>query len=393
MEIANEMAPATTEISLKSDSATTGNGDKHGTSSSSAAATMGGQSFYNANAASIGSRLATVGHLETTAVTTGAVVGSSPGSRLASGDSATAPPSVNNTMSATTAGATMKSEMGFGNSVPRAAPVNKMTLQEVQQVAAVKAESFKLWGVKAFKCTKQLLAEKMGRGTRTVDLELEARVEVLRDTKQKYENIVALMKVFADHFSMMCQTQKVLGEAFGELAGKSQDLQEEFQFNGETQFVLAKNGESFLGAVNHFVNGMQTLCSKTMDDTLVTITRYESARVEYDAYRVELESLKLAPRTESNLNKQSQAQINFAKHKDIYERLRADVGVKLQFLDENRIKVMQQKLLMFHSAISAYFAGNREQLNQVLKQFNINGGGGGNNKPSWLEGGSNGGTN
>ena len=73
---------------------------------------LGGQSFYNANAASIGSRLATVGHLETTAVTTGAVVGSSPGSRLASGDSATAPPSVNNTMSATTAGATMKSEMG-----------------------------------------------------------------------------------------------------------------------------------------------------------------------------------------------------------------------------------------------------------------------------------------
>lgn len=64
---------------------------------------------------------------------------------------------------------------------------------------------------------------------------------------------------------------------------------------------------------------------------------FVSYRVEYDAYRVELDSLKLTPRTESNLNKQAQAQLNFSKHKDIYEKLRSDVGVKLQFLDENRV--------------------------------------------------------
>jgi len=275
----------------------------------------------------------------------------------------------------------MKSTMGFGNSTKKVPQVTKMTFQEVQQVASEKAESLKMWGVKAFKCTKQLLAEKMGRGTRTVDLELEARIEVLRDTKQKYENIVALMTQFTNHFSLMCQTQKVLGEAFGELAGKSQDLQEEFQFNGETQYVLAKNGERLLAAVNFFIGGMKTLCSKTMDDTLTTISRYESARIEYDAYRTELESIKLAPRTEANLNKQAASQLNFSKQKEVYEKLRADVGVKLQFLDENRMKVMQKQLLLFHNAITAYFAGNQQQLNASLQQFSIKV----NNQPSWLE--------
>ena len=34
-------------------------------------------------------------------------------------------------------------------------------------------------------CTKQILSEKLGRGTRTVDLEVEAKIEILKDTKKK----------------------------------------------------------------------------------------------------------------------------------------------------------------------------------------------------------------
>lgn len=379
----SEVPPATTEISLSSESMgdnsiINGNSDKNG-----ASANLGGQTFFNSsNSSSVGSRLAGDDSIGSR------LAGDSTGNRLSTNEkeSPVYNPSTNVTGGGgigVTRSASMKSQMGFG-STSKPAPANKMTLQEFGQFSAVKAESFKLWSVKAYKCTKQLLSEKMGRGTRTVDLELEARIEVLRDTKQKYENIVALMKVFADHFTMMCQTQKVLGEAFGELAGKSQDLQEEFQFNGETQFVLSKNGESLLAAVNFFISGMHTLCSKTMDDTLTTVKRYENSRVEYDAYRVELENLKLAPRTETNLNKQAQAQLNFSKHKDIYERLRSDVGVKLQFLDENRVKVMQKQLLGFHNAIVAYFAGNQQQLVATLKQFNIKLGTD-TSRPSWLE--------
>lgn len=82
---------------------------------------------------------------------------------------------------------------------------------------------------------------------------------------------------------------------------------------------------------------------------LITIRLFESARIEFDAYRMDLE-LASGPANE-------EAQRSFAKHKvsrgrmlcaakvlqisdllqETYEKLRADVTVKMQFLDENRV--------------------------------------------------------
>lgn len=50
-----------------------------------------------------------------------------------------------------------------------------------------------------------------------------------------------------------------------------------------------------------------------------------------------------------------------------------------------QVKVMHKQLLLFHNAISAYFAGNQQQLEQTLKQFNIKLKPPGADKPSWLE--------
>lgn len=33
-----------------------------------------------------------------------------------------------------------------------------------------------------------------------------------------------------------------------------------------------------LGALNFFISGMNTLCNKTIDDTLLTVKNYEAAR-------------------------------------------------------------------------------------------------------------------
>lgn len=54
--------------------------------------------------------------------------------------------------------------------------------------------------------------------------------------------------------------------------------QEEFGYNAETQKLLCKNGETLLGAVNFFVSSINTLVTKTMEDTLMTVKQYEAAR-------------------------------------------------------------------------------------------------------------------
>ncbi|XP_077578659.1 arfaptin-2-like isoform X1 [Stigmatopora nigra] len=252
-------------------------------------------------------------------------------------------------------------------------------------VAVEKLDSVKKWGINTYKCTKQMFSERFGRGSRTVDLELEAQIDLLIDTKSKYENILRLATALTGHFQSMVQTQQALGDTFTDLSQKSPELQDEFGYNAETQKLLCKNGESLLGAINFFVSSIDTLVNKTMEDTLVTIKHYENARLEFDAYRSDLEELSLGPRDGAAVVRMEMAQHDYQVHRDKYERLRSDVTIKLKFLEENKVKVMHKQLLLFHNAISAYFAGNQQQLEQTLVQFNVKLKPPGSDKPSWLE--------
>ncbi|XP_076876270.1 arfaptin-2b isoform X6 [Brachyhypopomus gauderio] len=260
-----------------------------------------------------------------------------------------------------------------------------MAEEATRGVAVEKFDMMKKWSMNTYKCTKQLISERFGRGSRTVDLELEAQIEVLRDTKRKYENVLRLARALTNHFYSMVQTQHALGDTFADLSQKSPELRDEFGYNAETQKLLCKNGETLLGAINFFVSSINTLVNKTMEDTLMTIKMYENARLEFDAYRADLEELNLGPRDAVTMARIDTAQEQYQIHKEKYERLRNDVTIKLKFLEENKVKVMHKQLLLFHNAISAYFAGNQQQLEQTLKQFNIKLKQPGADKPSWLE--------
>lgn len=143
-----------------------------------------------------------------------------------------------------------------------------------------------------------------------------------------------------------------------------------------------------------------------------------TSRVEYDAYRTDLEELNLGPRDASTTPKMEQSQQQFQVHRDKYERMRNDVSVKLRFLEENKVswrlalaltgkmqtfdfkcahllfspllasaqvKVLHNQLILFHNAIAAYYAGNQQQLEETLKQFHIKLKVPGGESPSWLE--------
>jgi len=261
-------------------------------------------------------------------------------------------------------------------------------------------EDLRKWSLSTYKCTRQIISEKLGKGSRTVDPELEAQIEILRETQLKYLNVLRLARAMWTHFNNVVTTQRQLADSFTELGQKSPELQEEFAYNAETQKALVRNGETLLGALNFFISSINTLCNKTMEDTLTTVKAYETARIEYDAYRNEMEvfnpsittqpSAGAAPSPSNGLGDASSAaraldtQANFSMHKDKFEKLRSDVTIKLKFLDENKIKVMHKQLLLFHNAISAYFSGNQSALDATLKQFNIKLKVSGD-KPSWLE--------
>lgn len=76
----------------------------------------------------------------------------------------------------------------------------------------------------ASQAARQALSEKLGRGSRTVDPDLEAQLELLRDDRQRYEHVTALAQTLANQLAQFTVTQRTLGDAFSDLGLKTPSL-------------------------------------------------------------------------------------------------------------------------------------------------------------------------
>lgn len=57
-----------------------------------------------------------------------------------------------------------------------------------------------------------------------MDLDLEPRLELLKDDRQRYENMTKLAQTLANQLAQFTVTQKNLGDAFSELSVKTPTL-------------------------------------------------------------------------------------------------------------------------------------------------------------------------
>lgn len=78
---------------------------------------------------------------------------------------------------------------------------------EVKSATVTKIEHLKNWSISTYKCTRQLISEKLGKSSRTVDTELESQIELLRDVQRKYLNILRLSRALSSHFQHVVVTQ------------------------------------------------------------------------------------------------------------------------------------------------------------------------------------------
>ncbi|CAF2112341.1 unnamed protein product [Rotaria magnacalcarata] len=227
--------------------------------------------------------------------------------------------------------------------------------------------TFRHWSSRTLKYTRQLFQERIGHVVPTQDIELEQKIQLLRETKRHYEHILNEARQMSICFAGLLQIQRSLGESFSALqriSESSDDLVDQLVRNSQCQKVLALNGDTLLHAINTFVDKLQTLTNKTIEDTLITIKTYENARIEYDAYRFDYEvSLTRNKSGEQISPADEYIQQQYQHFKQRYEKTKEDVAIKLKLLDENRILLMKQQLLLFHNAIGAYFSINRQQLN------------------------------
>ena len=232
---------------------------------------------------------------------------------------------------------TDESESIGDSSVPQ--PVSGVSMIQ-REKAPSRLNMFKDWSAFQFKCTKQILSERMGSGTRTVDVELENRIANLKETHKKYLQLVSLTDNFMTQFRLVIETQRSLAEHFAYMSVRSTELHTEFHFNSEAQKLIAKNGEALMSALYFFKSNIFTISAKTMEDTLLTVKNYETARLSYDAYRSELESaLKTPPSSSAAAAKLEAKKAEFEKYKSNFEKLRKDLDIKLKLLETNKVSI------------------------------------------------------
>ncbi|KAM9836531.1 arfaptin-1-like isoform 2-T6 [Aulostomus maculatus] len=251
--------------------------------------------------------------------------------------------------------------------------------------ASEKLERVRKWSINTYKCTRQVLSEKLGRGSRTVDLELEPHLELLRDDRQRYDHMTKLTQTLASQLAQFTVTQKTLGDAFSELSVKTPPLHVAFGMNAEAQKFLSKSGETLMVAINAFTSDMNTLVTRTIEDTMVNAKQYEAVRIEYDAHRVDLEELNLGPRDDTTLPKLEQAQRDFQNQKGRYQQIRDDLSIKLKLLQENKVKVLHQQLWLLHAAVAAHTSSCHNFLEHNMLQAGEDLHLAGLDAPSWLE--------
>lgn len=248
--------------------------------------------------------------------------------------------------------------------------------------ASQKLERVRKWSLTAFKCTKQILSERLGRGSRTVDLDLSPQLEILQDDKRRYDEVTRIAQTLSTQLSQLNSTQWILGEAFADLSNKTPSLHVEFGLNADAQRFMSKSGESLVTAIDSFTADMDTLINKTMQDTLLNVKQYETARIEYDAYRCDMEEATLGS---GNASKLEQAERNFQEQKDKYSKTREDLSVKLKLLEENKVKVLHNKLTVLHGAVTSYNTSCHQHLQTSITQAGKALTSPSTEAPSWLE--------
>lgn len=232
-------------------------------------------------------------------------------------------------------------------------------------------DAIKEWSITTFKCGKQLVNERLGKSQRTVDSVLENEIERLKETQDRYRQIQKSADEMVNIYSNLIVKQQMLCETFNELAMKENkqtadqpqmsngnsnnepptlNLTCDFKQNAAMLKNLSKNGEKLILALKFFSSNLNTLVNKTIEDTMITIRCYEKARLEYDAEKNSVSNLLPAQAVTTNTEK-------LISTKAKYEKLKEDVAIKLQFLDENKNKVIHKQLILFHNAFSSFAAG------------------------------------
>ncbi|XP_043271521.1 PRKCA-binding protein isoform X3 [Venturia canescens] len=238
----------------------------------------------------------------------------------------------------------------------------------------------------ALKKVKHRLVEGMGSATADAlglsrailcNDALVQRLMALQRTENLYRGLVAHAKSTLHAFFDLTQIYKVFGDAFASIGVREPQprASEAFRQFGEQHRQMEKYGVVMLKALKPILSDLGTYLHKAIPDTRLTISKYADAKFEYLSYCLKVKELDDEEQSYATLQEplyrvetgnyeyrlilrcRQEARAKFAK-------LRSDVLVKLELLDNKHVQDVVWQLQKFASGLAKYYADTRDLLAQ-----------------------------
>ncbi|KAH0956042.1 hypothetical protein HN011_010200 [Eciton burchellii] len=207
---------------------------------------------------------------------------------------------------------------------------------------------------------------------------LVQRLMALKRTENFYRGLVAHAKATLHAFFDLTQIYKVFGDAFAAIGVREPQprASEAFRQFGEQHRQMEKFGMIMLKTLKPILNDLGTYLNKAIPDTRLTISKYADAKFEYLSYCLKVKELDDEEQSCATLQEplyrietgnyeyrlvlrcRQEARANFAK-------LRSDVLVKLELLDNKHVQDVVWQLQKFAAGLAKYYASTRDLLSAV----------------------------
>ncbi|XP_045540187.1 PRKCA-binding protein isoform X1 [Papilio machaon] len=213
---------------------------------------------------------------------------------------------------------------------------------------------------------------------------LVAKLNEMRDTENTYKRLVENAKRMLKSYFDLLQTYKALGDVFAAIGVREPQARasEAFTKFGQYHRALERDGIKMLKTLKPILSDMGTYLNKAIPDTKLTIRKYADTKFEYLSYCLKVKEMddeeygynalqEPLYRVETGnyeyrliLRCRQEARTRFA-------RLRSDVMVKLELLDNKKTQDVAYQLKRFIQGLAVYHNQTVEQLKENSTLFPV----------------------
>ncbi|KAJ2937795.1 hypothetical protein O0L34_g18575 [Tuta absoluta] len=213
---------------------------------------------------------------------------------------------------------------------------------------------------------------------------LVAKLNELRDTESTYKRLVENAKRMLKAYFDLLQTYKAVGDIFAAIGVREPQARasEAFTKFGQYHRLLERDGIKMLKALKPILADMGTYLNKAIPDTKLTIRKYADTKFEYLSYCLKVKEMddeeygynalqEPLYRVETGnyeyrliLRCRQDARSRFA-------RLRSDVLVKLELLDNKKTQDVAYQLRRFIQGLAVYHNETVDHLKENSSLFPV----------------------